>query len=138
MYTEVLSSASFTSQWQLIEISKPIDETDELYTNTQSVKDQRIYWAFQLDLLNIYTQLDNLNGYTSNTVARFKHENGELSLPSIYIHFHNRDSLLADPLTTTLESVGIKGNQANFQVERLDSKKMILKSSYNRLVFRRF
>lgn len=132
------TNGELDGQWQLMQIEEK-GETSEGGTSTSySTKEQRIYWAFQLDLLNIYTQLGNLNGHTPNTVGRFQHANGKLELPEFYIHFHNRDSLLTDPNTTALEHTGIRGNRASFQVELLNSKSMILSSDYNRLTFRKF
>lgn len=124
-------------QWQLMQIEE-FPENSQDPSSVASKKESRIYWAFQLDLLSIHSQLEALNGHTTYTVGRFQHHGGRLELPEFYIHFHNRDSLLTDPTTQALNFTGIRGNKASFKVEKLNSKSMILSSDFNRLTFRKF
>ena len=131
-------NGALDGQWQLMEIAEKVSPTDMDYSRITNKKDERIYWAFQLDLLNIYTQSGKLNGYTAYSTARFQLANGRLRIAPTYIHFDNRDSLLTDPHTTALEPMGIEGNAADFKVETLNSKKMVLSSDKRSLTFRKF
>lgn len=124
-------------QWQLMEMATKTTPDAIDYTEVTNKKSERIFWRFQLDLLSIYTQLGNLNGHTGFSTARFQHANGQLNVAPTYIHFNNRDSLLTDPNTTALLPMGIRGNAANFKVEVLNSKKMVLTSQTDRLTFRK-
>lgn len=125
-------------QWQLMEMATKTAPDATEYAQVTNKKSERIFWRFQLDLLNIYTQLGNLNGHSGFSVARFKHANGKLDIAPTYIHFENRDSLLTDPSTTALLPMGIRGNAANFTVEELNSERMVLTSPMERLTFRKF
>ena len=96
-----------------------------------------IYWNVQLQLLTIVTPRSLHNGVTSESVARFNYSGNELSVGPIYIHYRDRDSMLTDPTTSALAPVGITGNAATFQILQLSSKRMVLRSSTDSLVFKK-
>ena len=102
-------------------------DTDNRQTD---VSLQRIYWSFQLKLLNI-------NGRGLNLFCRFNHHNGQLDIPEVYKHLFANDILITDPTTTELEPVGIRGNATSYKVIRLNRTQLILVSEADSLVFRK-
>lgn len=129
-------NGALDGMWQLMETSEA--RPDGTFAESVSRKAEGIYWSFQLELLMIHSQGSLLNGHTFDTAARFRFTGDKLDITQTYIHFDNRDSLLADPATLTLEPLGIRGNAASYDVERLDGKQMVLVSKDYRLVFRKF
>ena len=127
-------------QWQLIETSFKETPSDPEYAITKSKKDDHIYWAFHQRLLMIRSSDTPLNGYTHDTSARFIHKDNKMDITETYIHWRGigKDSLLTDPNTRTLSDIGIDGNAEKFDVEKLNSKSMILTTPVKRLVFRKF
>ena len=132
-------NGALDGQWQLMEIQRRSAMADTaVYDEIIDTKHQGIYWRFQLDLLLIHTVAEKLNGYTYDTTARFLYKSRKLKITQTYINWHNRDSLLSDPETTTLYHIGIDGNSDEFDIERLSSRQMILRDEDKRLVFRKF
>lgn len=117
-------------QWHLMELT-PAGET------AQDVHSQGIYWEVHLSLIVIHTTHDTLNGSTNHTTATFEHKGKNLSLTALYIHEFTGDEIITDPNTTNFTWTGIYGNKADFRIERLDSKRMILENERVRLVFRK-
>ena len=132
------SNGDLDGQWQLMELNRKSSPTDEAYNEKSNVKDQKIYWRFQLDLLMIHTSKAKLNGRTNDTSARFRHQGGELQLTQTYIHEFDKDELITDPNTTILESIGITGNTETFKVEQLNNERMVLVNNKKQLIFRKF
>ena len=108
-----------------------------LYLNTFPFLPSIPFVFSPLDLLMIYTPYVNHNGHTAYTATRFNHTSNKLSITEAYIHFHNKDSLLT-PGTDCLKNVGIINLPEEFEIETLNRKKMILKSSHYQLEFRKF
>lgn len=123
-------------KWKLYEIHSKLVSTDAAYTQAADVQSAAIYWNFQLQLLSI-TSAETLNGHTQETVARFVHEGDNLALTETYIHYRDRDSLIVDPNTTSLQALGIRGNTAQYRVATLTSTRMTLCSTMDSLVFRK-
>lgn len=120
--------------WQLKQMFSKSTSTDATYSASyKDTTNDSIYWNCQLDLISIQTW----NGKTSQSVARFVHENDRLQLTKIYIHYRANDVLIEDPNFTGLRHAGIRGNQANYFVKRLNSSSMILCSEMDSLVFRK-
>ena len=117
-------------QWHLMELT-PAGET------AQDVHSQGIFWDVQLDLIVIHTTHEQLNGRSFNTSVSFEHKGKTLSLTALYFHEFTGDELVTDPNTTDFTWTGIYGNTAEFNVKRLDSKRMILENERVRLVFRK-
>lgn len=123
-------------KWKLCEMHSKPAATDAAYTQAADVQQEAIYWNFSLRLLSI-TSAGNLNGHTQETVARFAYEGSSLSVTETYIHYRDRDSLIVDPQTTSLQPLGIRGNAARFRVAALTSSRLTLCSEMDSLVFRK-
>lgn len=130
------ANGELDGMWQLMEASEADGRGS--YANATSKKADGIYWSFQLDLLMIHSQHEPLNGHTFDTSARFNKNGNKLNITATYVHFDNRDSLLADPACTELIPLGIYGNSGSYEIERINTKELILASEHNRLVFRKF
>lgn len=142
----VLAASSMTScnkmpcnglldgQWQLMEVQRKESNDDSVYSQVQSKKMDRIYWAFQLDLLNIRSNTK----VVPDAFARFEHQGRTLDITSIYLSERVRDVLVTDEDTELFESAGISGNHERYEVEALGHERMILKTETKRLIFRKF
>lgn len=123
-------------RWRLHEIHSKVTPTDAYYTAQKKyVLNDRIYWSFQLDLLQITSSLAH-NGQTNKTFARFNYESDKLAVYSPYAHLYDHDIPITDP-NISLESVGIRGHEANFRIVRINSSSLILCSDMDSLVFRK-
>lgn len=122
-------------RWRLHEIHSKATQTDAYYTAQKNVLDNRIYWSFQLDLLQITSALAH-NGQTNKTFARFNYEGDKLAVYSPHAHLYDHDIPITDP-NISLESVGIRGHEANFRIVRINSSSLILCSDMDSLVFRK-
>ena len=71
-------------------------------------------------------------------MARFEHSGNRLHVTHTYIHHRAEDILITDPATTQLEHVGIRGCSSSFEVKCLTSKRMVLCSERDSLVFRKY
>jgi len=100
-------------------------------------KADAIYWSFQLNMMNIHTPNARHNGKTYNTMGLFERRGDSLHVNRVFVHYVNRDSLIADPASTTLDAVGIHGNSGHFYIEQLSSRHMTLSSDFCRLKFRK-
>lgn len=123
--------------WRLDYRASRLNADGAQFSPVEVNADNPTYWNIQLQLLTIVTPNSLHNGMTSESVARFSYDGSELSVGPIYIHYRDRDSLLTDPSTTALALVGITGNEATFSVLQLNSKRMILRSSTDSLVFKK-
>lgn len=130
------ANGDLDGMWQLMEASEADGRGG--YTNAVSRKADGVYWNFQLQLLMIHTQFQPLNGHTFDTAARFIRNGNRLDITAAYVHFGDRDSLIADPSCTELIPLGIHGNSASYVIEGINGKEMVLSSVHNRLVFRKF
>lgn len=135
--SKLSDNGDLDGKWQLLEMYSKTTESAANYTEFENKADKRIYWMFQMELLNIrsWTRLENVLG--EDIMARFAHNGNEMRVGPTYVHFRERDSLLTDPSTTLLEPVGIRGNAANFQIKVLNSKSMILCSEKDSLIFKK-
>ena len=135
--SKMTDNGKLDGMWHLQEIhTKPSNATSTEYTERSDVRDARIYWSFQLDLLQIRSAA-LLNGATSETMARFNYEGNKLNITATYIHFRDHDDFITDPATECLKDLGIRGNKAVFQINRLTDHQMILCSALDSLVFRK-
>lgn len=123
-------------RWRLHEIHSKATPADTRYTaQNKNVLDDRIYWSFQLDLLQITSALAH-NGQTNKTFARFNYEGDKLAVYSPYVHLYDHDTPITDP-SISLESVGIRGHEAKFRIVRINSSSLIMCSNIDSLVFRK-
>ena len=124
--------------WRLTEMhSKPTADAPT-YSLQAVLEAQRIFWNFQLRLLSIQNHDGLANSETNETVARFEHSGNRLHVTHTYIHHRAEDILITDPATTQLEHVGIRGCSSSFEVKCLTSKRMVLCSELDSLVFRKY
>lgn len=124
--------------WRLTEMhSKPTADAPT-YSLQAVLEAQRIFWNFQLRLLSIQNHDGLANSETNETVARFEHSGNRLHVTHTYIHHRAEDILITDPATTQLEHVGIRGCSSSFEVKCLTSKRMVLCSERDSLVFRKY
>ena len=124
--------------WRLTEMhSKPTADAPT-YSLQAVLGTQRIFWNFQLRLLSIQNHDGLANSETNETVARFEHSGNRLHVTHTYIHRRAEDILITDPATTQLEGVGIRGCSSSFEVKCLTSKRMVLCSERDSLVFRKY
>lgn len=124
--------------WRLTEMhSKPTADAPT-YSLQAVLGTQRIFWNFQLRLLSIQNHDGLANSETNETVARFEHSGNRLHVTHTYIHHRAEDILITDPATTQLEHVGIRGCSSSFEVKCLTSKRMVLCSERDSLVFRKY
>lgn len=123
--------------WHLQQIcSRTQNAVSAGYTEHQDVSDAGIYWAFQLQLLQISSNAF-LNGETGETMARFNCTDTRLDITSTYIHYRDRDELITDAQTQCLAPLGIRGNACSFRIERLTDHHMVLCSDRDSLVFQK-
>ena len=138
--------------WQMLE-EQHLSSTPDggiVVDSVTNKKSEGVFWGFQLKLMSIRTPFNMYyhNGFSQLSLCRFVHEGKTLDITQMYIHLDSRDfgttqtvtrdSLVTDPATTAFSTVGIKGNKTRFIIERLDRHAMILRSDYNRLVFRKY
>lgn len=132
--SKLSSNGDIDGRWQLLHIYSKTDAASAHYEQDQDLTAQQVYWSIQLDLLSI-TSSDNLNGHTPETVARFTYAPPQFSITKAYIHYRDRDSLITDPLSTSLTPLGIRGNATNYSIVRLNKTSLILCSEQDSLVF---
>lgn len=126
---------SLNGKWRLRHLySKALSTDTEYGIDRGDMTDNHTFYTFQLALMSI-TSPDFHNGHSTETIARFAHEGDRLNIGPVYIHFRDRDSLLTDPNTRALESVGIRGNAARFRIIQNTSTRLILCSEMDSLVF---
>lgn len=107
--------------WQLMEISK--GDESSFY-----VKEDRIYYSFKLDLMSIRRI------GSKELLARFNHVGDSLQFYDI------RDAAANDVMATLeeLSAYGLSDLKEHFSVEELSSSRMVLRSKYSTLSFRKF
>lgn len=123
---------NLNGKWQMLEMYSS-DDTGH-YSIFTDKRDSRTFWSFQLGLLQINSN-DVHNGSTGETFARFTHNGDNLFINEIYVHYRDRDSLVADPASTAFSSVGIRGNATHFLISRQTGSQLILTSPTDSLVF---
>lgn len=132
--SKLSSNGDIDGRWQLLRIYSKADANSPHYDLEQDKAAQQVYWSIQLDLLSI-TSSENLNGHTPETVARFTYAPPQFSITKAYIHYRDRDSIITDPLSTSLTPIGIRGNATGYRIARLNKTTLILCSAQDSLVF---
>ncbi|MCF0236009.1 MAG: lipocalin-like domain-containing protein [Bacteroidaceae bacterium] len=105
-------------QWQLVAI------------DTADVRAQRIYWRFQLDMVQYYPLYARLNtdlNYTS-IHSRFAHTARQLTLsaPFLSLRAEGRDSILPPDTSIEFTPVGLPQLPITFEVQSLTSSELVL------------
>ena len=108
-----------------------------------SVKTERTFWSFQLDLLQLksdtQTPITSVN-YSGGVVARFEHRGDSLVLTKGYLmnRAHQQDILIDAAHPADLSGFGITTLPVGYRVTLLTDEEMILSSGQHRLVFCKF
>ncbi len=118
--------------WQVLEVQYA---RDGQYDSIVSVKEDKIFWAVQLKLIEIKGVY---NGVCGNTLCRFVYADNHLTITEMYYEIRGADSLITDTNFDKLVKTGIMGSRAQFQIEALDGNRMQLKSDFARIIFRKF
>ena len=123
---EMSSNGKLDGMWHLVSV-------DTLSTSgVRDMSEERIYWLFQNRLL----ELDDKSGVNHSVLYRFELSDGILNLRDPYIYDRENGD---KPLTNIIMLVpfGINELEENFTVEGLGHGKMVLRSEYLRLKFRK-
>lgn len=123
---EMSSNGRLDGMWHLVSV-------DTLSTSgVRDMSEERIYWSFQNRLL----ELDDKSGVNHSVLYRFELSDGILNLRDPYIYDRENGD---KPLTNIIMLVpfGINELEENFTVEALGHGKMVLRSEYLRLKFRK-
>lgn len=102
-----------------------------------NLREQPVIWNISLQLMEIITPGFMHNSVTDRTTGRIVYNDDKLAVTQTYVHFRDRDSLITEPNTTCLESVGIRGNSATFRIATLTSSQLTLCSDMDSLIFRK-
>ena len=123
---EMSGNGRLDGMWHLVSV-------DTLSTSgVRDMSEERIYWSFQNRLL----ELDDKSGVNHSVLYRFELSDGILNLRDPYIYDRENGD---KPLTNIIMLVpfGINELEENFTVEALGHGKMVLRSEYLRLKFRK-
>lgn len=123
---EMSGNGKLDGMWHLVSV-------DTLSTSgVRDMSEERIYWSFQNRLL----ELDDKSGVNHSVLYRFELSDGILNLRDPYIYDRENGD---KPLTNIIMLVpfGINELEENFTVEGLGHGKMVLRSEYLRLKFRK-
>ena len=108
----------------------------------KSVKAERTYWSFQLDLLQLksYTHSPITEvQYSGGVVARFSHRGDSLILTKGYLmnRVSQQDILIDSTHKADLKAYGITEFPMRYRVLLLTDEEMTLTTDHHRLVFRK-
>lgn len=117
-------------QWQMTSI-KHLDH------DAPSALDGKVYWSFQLKLLSIYTPGDLHNQVSNYTFCRFQVKGDSLFITDSYVHKMDTDSILNET-ATYLDVVGLHNNRESYAIKTLTDSRMVLRSDYHELEFRKW
>lgn len=109
----------------------------------KSVKADRTYWAFQLDLLQLrsFTKYPITKvKYSGGVVARFSHRGDSLIITKGYLmnRVNQQDILIDATHQADLSGYGITEIPMRYRVLLLTDEEMTLTAGQHRLVFRKF
>lgn len=121
--------------WQMVEMHSKTAAADPHYSQYTDKRAEKVHWAFQLQLLSMKSAQPVPEIDTNEAVARFQYTPDRLRLTQVYLHYRDRDQLIEDPATTSLQPLGVRGNTADFRIVRLDGSRLILCSETDSLVF---
>lgn len=128
--THIPRNGWLDGQWQLVA------------QNGEDWKNHRIYWRFQLDLMELYsptTRLETEIPYT-NVVCRFAHEGQNLTLTSAYLVLRGegRDTLITPEMNIDLTPLGVKAIPTTFRITSSSSSEMTMEQNGRTWKFRQF
>ncbi len=118
-------------QWQMTSI-KHLD-----HDAPSAALNGKVYWSFQLKLLSIYTPKDLHNQGTNYTFCRFQVKGDSLHITKSYVHSMNTDIEMEDGVTC-LDVVGLYNNRESYAIQTLTDSRMVLRSDYHELEFRKW
>lgn len=117
-------------QWQMTSIK-------HLNHDAPSALKGKVYWSFQLKLLSIYTPDDKHDQGSNYTFCRFQVKGDSLHITDSYVHSMNIDIKL-DETATYLDVVGLHNNRESYAIQTLTDSRMVLRSDYHELEFRKW
>ena len=117
-------------QWQMTSIK-------HLNHDATSALNGKVYWNFQLKLLSIYTPDDKHDQGSNYTFCRFQVKGDSLHITDSYVHSMNIDIKL-DETATYLDVVGLHNNRESYAIQTLTDSRMVLRSDYHELEFRKW
>lgn len=127
------SDEDYEGMWQLIEISQPDG------TAPRNVKADGVYWRIQLGILQILSTRIPTASNQGELIATFSVSGSTLRLNAIYRHEREADNIISDPAEAALLSpYGITAPTEEYHIDALTGSRLILTSSTQRLVFRKF
>lgn len=140
------SNGDLDGKWMLTaQYTKPSTDSPT-YSDYTDKRDAGISWNVQLDLLTItapvslHEDTSELQlGKSHEVVCRFNHEGSTLRLTQIFWHYRAHDiAITPEELETSpLSTVGIHQGSTDFQVLQLSSKRMVLCSETDSLIFKK-
>lgn len=119
-------------QWQMTSIK----HLDHDAPSTLKLKG-KVYWNFQLKLLSIYTPDEPHDQGSNYTFCRFQVKGDSLHITDSYVHSMNIDIKL-DETATYLDVVGLHNNRESYAIQTLTDSRMVLRSDYHELEFRKW
>lgn len=124
---ETSNNGALDGYWRL-------QQVDTLQTNgTADLSAQRLFWSVQGKIL----MLNDLDYRYPECVMEFEHRGGRLTLRKPLISDRAKgDSVIGD--AQILHPYGIRRLDEQFEVERLDGSRMVLRGEQLRLVFTKF
>ena len=117
-------------QWQMTSIK-------HLNHDAPSALNGKVYWSFQLKLLSIYTPDAKHNQVSNYTFCRFQVKGDSLFITDSYVHKMDTDSILNET-ATCLDVVGLHNNRESYAIQTLTDSRMVLRSDYHELEFRKW
>lgn len=121
-------------QWQLI-YRTPLRSS--VGNGQESVKENKIYWKFQLRLLEMNALKSNVL-LKEGVYARFHKEGDSLKVEDMYTNTRFANDPLPESDYPLLEEVGLKHPHTAYKIEALGDKVMKLRSEDYLLSFRKF
>lgn len=121
--------------WQLMEKSTQKNDSNSI---TEEQKAKQIYWSFQLKLMNIRATNYTNGVLEQGILAHFKQKGDSLFIENIYQNTRYNDTILSDSKILMLEPAGIINRRTSFKIDHLSAKKLVLSSTYCKLIFRKF
>lgn len=112
------------------------------YSVSADMSDAKIFWAFQLKLLDIKASGTLPQATPAEVFARFSHTDNTLAVTETYLHERAADTPITDDTQIDgqpidLSPLGLRSHTDLFRIVRLDSRRMTLCSPTDSLVFKK-
>lgn len=112
----------------------------------KEVKAKRLYWRFQLDLVQFVSLTHSLQGanpdkevHSNKVMSRFEHQGQQLRFHSAYLIGRTKGDILVTPeMGLDFSLFGFSSFPITFDIESLNSDRMVLVHDGRRIEFRKF